>query len=135
MNSANDSTQKSIELMISIRTLEDLKKNKKEIITTIEKFVIHGVESLKNIIKLSLSPEETKKELDKFQRNQEHFNEAWEAEMNRISDIEGAKEFLEGLKDEMEIHMEPYAKELAETMGEIMNSMMGQFINGLGDTK
>ena len=93
MESSDQATKKALDIMKSIQTLDDLKEHKDEIIELIEQFIKLGVESLKGIIKLALSPEETKKELDKFQETQEYFNDKWESEMERIASIEGAKEF------------------------------------------
>ena len=133
MKSPEESIKNAVKFLRSIQTLDDIKEHKDDILAVIEDFIKFGVDALKEIIKMSLTPNETKKELDNFQKNQELFNKELEQEMERISNIEGAMEYIDSLKEEMEKRLEPHAQELAELMGEIMNSMMGGFVGSLGD--
>ena len=125
--------EEAVNVLKSIKTLDDLKENKEEVLSIIEGFIKYGVDILKEILNQSLSPEEIQKELEKFQESQEAFGEELEKEMDRISEIDGAMEFVESLQAEMEKRLEPHAQELADTMGEIMGSMMGGMMDGLGN--
>jgi hypothetical protein len=133
MDSGKEIIDRALQLTKSIQSLDDLNEHKDEIIAIIEDFIRLGLESLKDIIKMSLSPADTKKRLDKFQADQELFNTELELELNRIAEIDGAQEFIDSLKDEMEKRLEPIAEEMATIMGQIMSSMMGQMMNGFSD--
>jgi hypothetical protein len=119
--------------MKSIQSLDDLKEHKDEILNFIEESIKYGVESLQNILKASLSIDETKIELDKFQAGHELFSEELQHEFDRIANISGAQDYIESLRDEMEKRLEPHAQAIADNMGKIMASMMGQFIDGVGE--
>jgi len=125
--------EEAVNVLKSIQTLDDLKENKEEVLNIIEGFIVDGVKILKDILTKSLAPDEVQKELENFQVGQEAFGEELEKEMDRISEIPGAEEFVESLRVDMEKRLEPHAQELADTMGEIMGSMMGGMMEGIGE--
>ena len=113
-----------------------MKEHREEFLSFIEDSIKFAVESLKEILKKSLSPAELQKEMDNFQKGQmenEQLGAELESEIERISNIPGAQEYMESLKDEMEKRLEPHAQELAKAMLGLMAGMMGELMGGLGD--
>jgi hypothetical protein len=133
MGSGKDLIDKALELTRSIQSLDDLKEHNDEIINLIEEFIRFGLESLKEIIDRSLSPKEIKEALDNFHDDQELFNKELERELDRIANLDGAQDFIDNLKEDMETRLEPIAHEMATIMGQIMASMMGQMMDGFSD--
>lgn len=136
MESGIKTIENALEVMKSIQSLDDMKEHKEEILTMIENTFKFLVDSLKEIIKKSLSPDEIQKEMEKIQEKQimnEQLGEKMEQELNRIANLPGAEEFIVGLKEEMESRLEPHAEELAVLMGELMTAMMGEVLGGLGE--
>jgi hypothetical protein len=129
---AKESINKALELLKTIKILDDLKERKDEILAIIEEFIRSGVESLREIIKRSMSPKEIKREFNKFQHTQELFYKKLDEEMGRVSNLDGAKEYIDSLKDEMEERLKPHAEELAKLMGEIMSLILGSIMEGSG---
>ncbi len=119
--------------MRSIHSLDDLKEHEDEILNFVEESIKYGVEALQDILKMSLSIDETKTELDQFQAGQDLFSEELQHELDRIANISGAQEYIESLREKMEKRLEPHAQALADNMGKIMAAMMGQFIDGVGE--
>ena len=136
MESGIKTTENALEIMKSIRSLDDMKEHKEEILTMIEDTFKFLVDSLKEIIKKSLSPDELQKEMEKVQEKQilnEQLGEELGQELDRIANLPGAEEYIIGLKEELETRLEPHAEELAELMAELMSAMMGGVLGGLGE--
>ena len=94
-------TKEAVELMGSIKTLDDLKAHKEELLSLIEDSIKHAVNSMKEIIKQSLSPEAIQQELAKLQDGQnenEDLGEKLDREIERIENLEGAEEYVKSLK-------------------------------------
>jgi hypothetical protein len=134
-NNVKLTINKAFNLLKTIKTLDDLKEHDDEILAIIEDFIKYGIESLRVIIKRSMTPEEIKKEFAKFQTTQELFYKELDEEMIRISKLEGAQDYIDSLKDDLEQRLRPYAQELTKLMGEIMSVMLGSILEGFDYTK
>jgi len=130
----NDAIEKALELLRSLKTLEGIKEHEQEIMDFIENAIVFGTDQFRKILTMSLKPEQIKNEFDKFQKTQEQFNKEVQREMDRIGKIEGAKEYIESLREEMETRLKPHTTELANLMGKIMGVIIQQFMNGIGKT-
>jgi hypothetical protein len=129
-------SKEALELLKSIQSVEDLKEHKEQVLGIIEGSIVYMVDALKDILKKSLSPEKIAQEMGKIQESQidnEQLNQEFELEMERISNISGADEYMESLTEEMEKRMEPHAEELAKLMAELMTGMMGGVMEGFGE--
>jgi hypothetical protein len=130
---------KTLELLKSINTLDDLEEHKEEVLALIEEFIKFGVQILKTFFEssASMSSEEKQKELAKFQDDNFLMGEEITGELDRISELPGADEFMENIQGEMEQriapHLEEFAEQMAKLMGEFMGDLMGGMMEGLGD--
>jgi hypothetical protein len=131
--------EKTLELLKSINTLDDLKEHKDDVLALIEEFIKIGVNYLKTFFEsaASMSSEEKQNELAKFQDDNFLMDEEITGELDRISELPGADEFMENIQVEMEQriapHLEEFAEQMANVMGEFMGDLMGGMMDGLGD--
>jgi hypothetical protein len=130
-------TEKTVLLLKSIKTLEDLKKHKEEILDLMEEIFESAVQAL-NIFfdkSLSMSSDEKQKEAMKFQDGNYLFNEDIGNELNRIDNLPGAIEYIESFKEEMDRrmgpHLEDFTKQMSKLMSEFMGGMMGAVFGGM----
>jgi hypothetical protein len=129
----------TLELLKSINTLDDLKDHKEEVLALIEEFIKIGVQLLKTFFEsaASMSSEEKQNELAKFQDDNFLMGEEITGELDRISELPGADEFMESIQGEMEQriapHLEEFAEQMTKVMGEFMGDLMGGMMEGLGE--
>jgi hypothetical protein len=135
----DQTTKEAIELLRSIKTLDDLKEHKDEIMTFVENTLKAGVEELKTFLEsaMSMTPEEKEQGFAKFQDETFLFNEEMGLELERIDNLPGAIEYLDSFRGEMEERMEPhleeFSKQMAESMSQFMGDLMGGLVEGFGE--
>ena len=133
MDEIEESQKKTVEFLKSIKTLDDLKEHKDEVLDCIEDILKKGLEALKVLLESMLSPEDKQEELMKFQDEHFLFSEEMENEMDRIDKLPGASEYMETFQGELEERMEPYLKEITEQMTKFMEGFMGDLMGGLAE--
>jgi hypothetical protein len=135
MDDVEKSQQKTVELLKSIQNVDDLKEHKDEIFKAIIDMLKFGLQALKTFfeVSLSMSDEEKQNELAKYQDDRFLFTEEIDNEMERISSLPGAEEYLDNFQEEMEKQMGPYMEEITEQMAKLMGSFMGDLMDGIAE--
>jgi hypothetical protein len=130
-------TAKTVLLLKSVKSLEDLKKHKEEILDLMEEIFESAVQALNTFFNesLSMSSEQKQKEAMKYQDENYLINEDIGNELNRIDNLPGAMEYIESFKEEMDRrmgpHLEEFTNQMSKLMGELMGGMMGAVLGGM----
>jgi hypothetical protein len=132
MDEVQKSQKKAIEFLITIKTLDDLKKNKDTMLAHMEGIFNAAVKILNDCLDQSVPPEEKAKVIAKFQDDSYLFSKEIENEMRRIDSLPGAMEFYNSFQEEMDARIQPYFDEIGEKVNKIMDSMMGGVMKELG---
>ena len=128
-------TAKTRELLRSIKTLDDFKAHKDEVLDMIEKGFKSAVEALKQFFDsmLSLTPEQRQDQMGKFQDDNFLMDPEVGQEMDRIAALPGAAEYIESFKGDMQERIGPYLEEFTTQMGRLMEQFMGGLMGGIAD--
>ncbi len=132
MDVVEKSQKKTVKFLKSIKTLDDLKEHKEEMLAQVEEIFKAALHKLDGILGEEISPEEKSEVIAKFQDESYLFSEEIEQEMNRIDSLPGAMEFYDSFQDELEKRMQPLLDEIAEKLTKIMDSMMGGVMEEFG---
>ena len=130
--------EEALELLTTIKTLDDVKEHKGEIIEIMVKLLKSALGILKTFFErsFSLSASEKEEEISNFQDDSFLFTKEVNDELERIYDLPGAAEFMDDFMADMEKELEPYMEEitaeLEKIMGEFMGNLMGGIVEGLG---
>ena len=126
--------KEAIELMKKIASVDDLRKNEDKILSSVEDSIRLTVEALKSITELSAEDIQGKMMQNRqFQIQQQQLKEELEKEKSRISEIPGAREYVDNLAVDMEKRTEPYVNEIMTLMGKLMGAVMGAMGDVTGD--
>lgn len=119
--------------MKEVKSWEDLKEHKEEIISYMEESLKYSLDSLREIIKLTETSDDLKKEFTEFEDGLGVLTEELDSEGFRIDDLPGVKENLGGFQDELETRLGPYVEELEKLGEEFMKIAAEKFIEGFGE--
>ena len=119
--------------MKEVKTWEDLKERKEKIISFMEESLRYSLDALREIIKLTETADDLKKEFTEFEEGLGALGDELDQEGFRIDDLPGVKENLGSFQDEIDKRLDPYAKELDKLGEELMSKIMGKFQEGFGD--
>jgi hypothetical protein len=135
MESREEIKKEALEYLTKIKTLDDLKEHKDDIIQTMIKMIKSALEILKSFFEtaFSMSSEEKAEELSKFQDDNFLFTKEVEDELDRIYNIPGADEFMDTFQQDLEEQMEPYMEEITQQMTKLAEEFMGDLMGGLGE--
>jgi len=138
LDEVEERTEKTLKLLRSIKTLDDMKEHKEEVLALIEEIMKTGVKALKTFLELasSMADEEKEKEMVKFQDESYIMNPDIEKEFERISELPGAQEFMQDFEEDMRKRIEPFLEEyfgtMMKTLGDFMGGIMEGMIEGIG---
>jgi hypothetical protein len=130
------SKQEFKELLRSIRSIDDLKEKKDELIDTQEKFMVSAVVTAKNFFDNlpSYTPEEKKAQVERFSDEKFIFDDEIDAEMIRIYELPECGEFMDSIEPEMMAKVEPPMTEFMGLMQTKMMEVMGDMMGVVGAT-
>jgi acyl-CoA-binding protein len=128
-----DLVNKTIAHLQSIQTLEEYKAAKGETMDLMEKIFRSAIEVLKYFFDnmLTMSPEEQQAFSAKTQEDNFLLNPDIMKEFDRLEKMPGALEFSNSFSAEMQERMSPYLEEFSEQMGKLMETFMGNMIEGI----
>jgi hypothetical protein len=133
MDDIENAKKKVMELLRSIKLLDDLKAHKEEILSLFEEMFKSAVGMLQEFFEnaTSLTDESLQEKMAKFQDEQFIFDRSIEAELDRIGELPGAAEYFDSFRDEMEARITPYLEEFTKQMTEILSKLMGDMMEGM----
>jgi hypothetical protein len=103
--------KRTLEILRSIKTVEDFKEKKDLLMDSVEKLMNANLETLKKLQSSDLPKAELQLELFKFQKEWEAMGNEVEPEFNRLDTIPGIEEYGEAIQKEFFKRMEPIAME------------------------
>jgi hypothetical protein len=127
--------KKVVEFLKTIKTAEDLKEHKDELIDLMEELIKSALTVLKKSLEaaLSMDSDGKEKELEKFQDESWLFDETIGVEMNRIETLDGADELFETFTSEMEERIGPHMEAITQEMTKFMESLFGGMMEGMAE--
>jgi hypothetical protein len=133
MDDIENTKKKVMELLSSIKSLDDLKAHKEEILNLFEEMFKSAVGMLQKFFEsaTSLTDESLQERMAKFQDEQFIFDRGIEEELDRIGELPGAAEYFESFREEMEERITPYLEEFTQKMTEILSKFMGDMMEGV----
>jgi len=110
-----------------IKTLDEYKAAREEIIDLMEKIFKSALDTLKDFFEnmFSMSPEEKQTKSSEFQDESYLLNPEIMKEIERLDNLPGGAEYAESFVAELEKRLGHYMEEIAEQMGKIMENFMG----------
>ena len=123
--------QQTVQKLQSVKTADDLKNNKEEIMDLIERIFKTAIMALKDFFEnmFSMSPEEQQEGSMKFQDQNYLLSPEIEKELERLDQIPGGEEYAEEFGNEMEKRLGPFIEEYTQQM----QKMMDQFMSGMAE--
>jgi len=125
MDDSEKSQNEALELLRSIKTVEDLEKHKDEILELVVGVLRSWLDVLKDGLTGSASPEEIQAKYEKMESFETNMKEELEKELDRIAEIPGAEDYVRSLQGEFEGRMGAIASEMSMVMMEVMSKLMG----------
>jgi len=125
MEEIEKAKNEALEKLRAIQTLEDVKEHDQEIVDTMVGFFTGGVEILRAWLQdmASLEPEQKQMEMARMQNSNFLADEDIENELERISSIPGADEYLDPFLGQLEERMTPVMEETQEIMQKLVDEM------------
>ena len=139
MDEVEEKTKNALEFLRSIKTLDDMKEHKDEVLDLVVEIIKAGLDVFNKFLEesLSMSDEEKEKGMEKFQDESFMFSPEIEEELDRITELPGAEEYMAGFEEEMKTRLEPYLEEyfgkIMSIMGDFMGGMMEGMMQGIGE--
>lgn len=135
MDNREHITEQTLEFLKSIKSLDDVKEHKKEIFDAVIEMIKSALEILKSFFEksLSLSQEEKVEKFSKFQDDNFLFTKEVEDELDRIYNLPGADEYMDGFQAELEEQLGPYMEEITQQMAKLAEELFGDLIGGMAE--
>ena len=133
MDKGFEARQKALELMKGINSFEDLKEHQEEIIAFMEESLKYSIDSMKEILKMSLEEEGIQDRVNSFMEGLDALSEELDSEANRIDGLPGVKEAMGSFNEDMAKRLEPYGLELEKLSERLMDKVEGKFMEGFGE--
>lgn len=135
MEEVEKAKKEALDMLRSIQTAEDVKEHDQEIVDIMVGFLTASVKTLENWFEeiLSMDPDKKGKEIAKFQEATSLADEEIDAEMNRISAIPGADEYLEPFMGELEKRITPQMEKTGKMMEKLMADLGGAMMGAMGE--
>jgi hypothetical protein len=129
------SINETLKLLKGIKTLDDIKEHRKDIINAMINMTKSALDTLKSFFEtmMNLSDEEKEEMFSKIQDDSFLFTKEVEDELDRLYSLPGADEYMDGFQQELEKQIGPYMEQLTEQMGKIMEQFMGDLMGGLAE--
>lgn len=127
--------QEALVMLGSIRTLEDFKEHKEDIIKFLEEMLGTSVLALKELMThmMGMSEDEKMENLMKLQGQDDIFGPEIDEELQRISEIPGVDEHFDSFQAEFEERLNPYIEDLMQSMETAMGQLMGGMMGGIAE--
>ena len=125
----------SVSYLQTLKTAEEYKAAKEEILSIMEKMFTFGLELLKDFLEnmFSMTPEEREEKSQMFQDDSILLEPRIGAEMERLDSLPGADELQDEFEKEFEVRFAPVMEQYAEMGAKMMESLMGGFVDGLAE--
>ncbi len=135
MEEVEKAKKEALDLLRSIQTAEDVKEHDQEIVDIMVGFLTASVKTLENWFEeiLSMDPDKKGKEIAKFQEATSLSDEEIDEEMNRISAIPGADEYLEPFMEELGKRITPQMEKTGKMMEKLMADLGGAMMGAMGE--
>ena len=127
MANRNELIKQTVVRLQLIKTLDEYKAAREEIINLMEKIFKSALDALKDFFEnmFSMSPEEKQTKSSEFQDESYLLNPEIMKEIERLDNLPGGAEYAESFVAELEKRLGHYMEEIAEQMGKIMENFMG----------
>ena len=127
--------QKTVKRLQAIRSLDDFKGARQEIFDLMERLILSAIDQLKAFFEqmFSMSPDEKQEGAAKFQDDGYLLSPDIMKELDRLTDLPGARAYAEEFSSAMEKHIGPKLEEAAAQMGKLMENLMGGIAQGMAD--
>ncbi len=125
----------SVSYLQTLKTAEEYKAAKEEIMSIMEKMFKFGLELLKDFLDnmFSLTPEEREEKSQMFQDDSFLLEPRIGAEMERLDSLPGAEDFQDEFEKEFEGRLTPIMEQYAEMGAKMMDAFMGGMVEGMAE--
>jgi len=135
MENREEIIKQTVTRLQSIKTLDEYKAAKEEILDMMEGVFKASLNALKDFFEniFSLEPEEKRKKSAAFQDEGFMFDPEITKELERLDSIPGAIEYSESFIPELQKRLEPYIEEIGKELHKLMDDTMGAIAGGMAE--
>lgn len=135
MENKEEIIKQTVTRLQSIKTLDEYKAAKEEILDMMEGVFKASLNALKDFFEniFSLEPEEKRKKSAAFQDEGFMFDPEITKELERLDSIPGAIEYSESFIPELQKRLEPYIEEIGKELHKLMDDTMGAIAGGMAE--